>query len=863
MFVNCQVVVFAYPCGMNCPLSICFFAAVAQLSCLAVAQDISFNRDIRPILSDRCYYCHGFDENHREADLRLDLRADAEYVWDVDSPDESEMIRRITSDDPDEVMPPPTAHKKAITTEEVALIRRWIAQGAKYEAHWAFVNPKRPQTKATSTSEAIDDFVSRRHDAKGFDFATEANPTKWLRRVSLDLLGVPPTSDELSAFDQAVGQNGEAAYEDAIDRLLASSKFGERMALDWLDVARFADTNGFQNDAYRMNWPWRDWVINAFNENMPFDRFTIEQLAGDLLDESTENQLIATAFNRNHMIQAEGGSIPEENRAKNAFDRVETTGTTWLGLTVGCCQCHDHKFDPLKQTDYYSFMSFFNQISETGLASRKFEVQRPDRKFKMKYWIDKPFVLVGDDTAKQQIAEVKKQVAVAKKELEDRREEYLAAAKKWVLEIRDDPAAAEAAGKIKQSEYVAQFIFSADLDNPKENGFKFLTGAFLKRNEPWKSIQGRLDEATAKESLLTEQISLVMVMRDDQPRDTFVMLRGNYETPGEKVGPTTPAFLPPLKRDDESQRANRLDLAKWIVSPDHPLTARVTVNRYWQLMFGRGLVSTPDDFGLQGALPTHPDLLDWLAVEFRDSGWDVKSLLRGIALSGTYRQSAIVDAESISRDPHNEWLARGSRLRLDSRLLRDQALALSGLLNKKVGGPPVFPYQPAGIWEALSLNKNRYKRDDNEKLYRRSLYTVWRRVVAPSNFFDVPSRQGCSVTLTRTSTPLHALTTLNDKTYVESARVWAESLASIEGDSARLSEMFFAATARKPDPQELASLRNSLDKARVRFRSKPDEAAKLVAVGEADRDKKMDASEHAAWTRMCLLVLNLDETLCK
>ncbi|MBB3206762.1 hypothetical protein FHS27_002574 [Rhodopirellula rubra] len=845
----------------NHHLNACVPFFVVTFLSVAAAEDVSFNRDIRPLLSDRCYYCHGFDESHREAGLRLDLREEAEHVWDVDSPDDSDLMLRITSDDPDEVMPPPSAHKSPITDDEVALIRRWIEQGAEYEPHWAFVAPVRPDTDATNTSDAIDDFVARKLATKGFRFAAPASPAKWLRRVTFDLLGVPPTVNELRLFRKAVEEHGDAAYSDAVDRLLASPMFGERMAIDWLDVARFADTNGFQNDAYRMNWPWRDWVIDAFNKNKPFDEFTIEQLAGDLLEDPTEDQLIATAFNRNHMIQAEGGSIPEENRAKNNFDRVETTGTAWLGLTVGCCQCHDHKFDPLKQTDYYSLLSFFNQISESGMTSKQMNVKRPDRPFGVKYAVDKPYISVGSDEHKQQLADAGAKVAAARKQLETRRDEYVVEARTWVQEIRDDPVLG--AERIKPSEYVARFVHNADLDNPKDGGFKQLIETFLKCVEPWKSIQDEISAEVARESLLQEKIPLVMVMRDDQPRETFVLLRGNYETPGEQVSPTTPDFLPPLSVDENLQRPTRLDLAQWLVSSENPLTSRVTVNRYWQLMFGRGLVSTPDDFGLQGALPTHPDLLDWLAVEFRESGWDVKALLKGIVLSRTYRQSAMVDEEVIAKDPHNEWLARGSRLRLDSRLLRDQALSLSGLLNTKIGGPPVAPYQPGGIWEAMSLNKNHYMQDEGEDLYRRSLYTVWRRVVAPANFFDVPSRQSCLVTLTRTSTPLHALTTLNDTTYVEAARVWASSLATIEGETERLSQLFFAATARPLEPDELASLRGSLEKARHRFEACPDEASKLLSIGEAPVTEDLSAPEHAAWTTICLLVLNLDETLCK
>jgi hypothetical protein len=416
---------------------------------------------------------------------------------------------------------------------------------------------------------------------------------------------------------------------------------------------------------------------------------------------------------------------------------------------------------------------------------------------------------------------------------------------------------------MKRGEYVARLLYSADIDDSTDPDFKALIKVFLKRNEPWKSLQGEVDAAIAAASLLQEKIPLVMVMRDDRPRDTFVMLRGNYETLGDKVTAGTPNFLPPLPDEQTEKGPNRLTLAKWLVSPEHPLTSRVTVNRYWQLMFGRGLVSTPDDFGLQGAFPSHPELLDWLAIEFRESGWDVRALLKSIVLSKTYRQSAIVDAELYAKDPHNEWLARGPRQRLDSRLLRDQALAISGLLTTKIGGLPVAPYQPGGIWEAMSLNKNHYMRDDGADLYRRSLYTVWRRVVAPANFFDVASRQNCDVSFTRTSTPLHALTTLNDVTYVEAARVWAQNTSGFDDDDQRLIRIFYAATARQPDPTELSELKKVLESSRKRFGENSANAKEFVTAGEAPTTGDTHATEHAAWTNVCLLVLNLDETLCK
>ena len=771
---------------------------------------------------------------------------------------------RILSDDEYEVMPPPHAHKKPLTDDEVAKIRQWIEQGAVYEEHWAFVAPKRPEIEANTdeglpaTAQAIDHFVARQHARYDLKFAEAAAPGKWLRRVTLDLVGLPPTADEVEAFEQDVAERGEAAYVDAVDRVLASPHYGERLALDWLDVARYADTHGFQHDAYRMNWPWRDWVVRAFNSNMPFDQFTVEQLAGDLLEDPTEDQLVATAFNRNHMINGEGGAIRAENLAKTAFDRVETTGTAWLGLTVNCSQCHDHKFDPVKQKDYYQLIAFFNQLSEKAGNDKQFSAKRPGAKRGMNYMVDRPYITVADEETKQEINRLKAEVKAAEKRLEDARPEFEPQFIKWIEEMRADQSLIK---KRVTVDYLRRSVNTVPLDNPNNDTTRKLTHNFLSQTDQWAQLVKDINDAKRVVSQREGEVPHVMIMRDDHRRDTFVLERGNYETPGEKVTAAVPEFLPPLP---EGTKADRLAFARWLVSSEHPLTTRVTVNRFWQMMFGRGLVATPDDFGMQGALPTHPDLLDWLAVEFRESGWDVKALLKGIALSRTYRQSAEVGSDLYVRDPENQWLARGPRRRLDSRLLRDQALALAGLLVPELGGPPVFPYQPPGIWEEMSLGKNHYEQDHGDALYRRSLYTVWRRVVAPANFFDVPSRQTCSVRPLLTSTPLHALTVLNDPTFVEAARVWGGRIVTdLPDDDARLEALFFSATARRAAAWELESLRTALADARQRFTNDPTQAAELLSVGEAESPGELEAHEHAAWTTVCLLVLNLDETLSK
>lgn len=826
------------------------------------AEDISFNRDIRPILSDRCYYCHGFDANHREADLRLDIREEAEYVWDVDSPDDSELLYRITSDDPELVMPPPEAHKAAITKDEADLIRRWIAEGAQYEPHWAFTPPQRSALTEKNDA-AIDVFVQRRLTRQDLTLLHAAPPAQLLRRLSLDLTGLPPDVDQMRQFEIAYSRQPNQAYEDAVDRLLASPRFGERMATEWLDVARYADTNGFQQDLNRTNYPWRDWVIRAFNDNMPFDQFTIEQLAGDLLDDPTTDQLVATAFNRNHMINGEGGAIVEENLAKYSFDRVETTSTAFLGLTVGCAQCHDHKFDPIKQADYYSLIAMFNQMDEPGGVSKRWTTAGEGSNGPEPFGVARPFVALGRDEDKANIAALHQEVVAARKNLKSEESEYGPAFVSWVEEMRADP---DLIVQRLKNDFLQRVVGTAPLHKLENGETKRLLEFFLDNDTRWKALSDAIKTASRAEEAALVDVPHVMIMRDDKPRETFILERGNYETPGEKVAPGVPSFLPQLPDD---VKADRLSLARWIVSKKNPLTARVVVNRYWQLLFGRALVETPDDFGLQGALPTHPELLDWLAVEFMDSGWDVKHLLKTIVMSQTYQQTSQVAAARIEEDPENKLYARGPRHRLDSRFIRDSALAISGLLTPTIGGPPVKPYQPPGIWEEMSLGKNKFHQSSGEDLYRRSLYTFWRRVVGPTNFFDVTARQVCSVRAMRTSTPLHALTVLNDTTYVEAARVWAGKIISrIEGDElanerVAIEEAFFAATARQPNEAEVRLLSDALNDAMDRFTNDSGKAQQLLGVGDATRNEDLPTADHAAWTILCLLVFNLDEAISK
>ena len=825
---------------------------------LAAAGEVSFNRDVRPILSNNCYYCHGTDPNHRKGDRRLDTpegaMAEIEGVKAIvpGKPGDSELIARIMSDDPEMVMPPPKSNK-SITSAEKEILRRWIAEGAKYEPHWAFVAPVRPPLPAGAN--AIDHFVEATLIKHGLSFSPREKNGALLRRAALDLTGLPPTLAEIE-------HASAGSYDESIDRLLASPRYGERMALDWLDAARYADTNGYQGDAYRMNWPWRDWVVKAFNDNMPFDRFTLEQLAGDLLEKPTQDQLVATAFNRNHMLNAEGGTIHEENRTKYVFDRVETTSGVWLGLTMQCCQCHDHKFDPLKQSEYYSMYGFFNQVSETGKADKKFGRKDYSDENDKLYTMESPYIPLTDETRDAALKAAMQVTEQATAAFVVRKPDFHPQFVQWVEEMRANLALIEERIQGSNVEFTRSAVISAKLDDVLDGSTQLLLEVFLKKEEyaAIYALKQEISKAKAAEDRVQATIPLVMVMNDSKPRETRILLRGNYETPGDKVESGIPSFLPPLPA---GVKADRLALAKWLVSPEQPLMSRVVVNRLWQMFFGRGLVKTADDFGLQGDLPSHPKLLDWLAVEFRESGWDLKHLVKLILTSRTYQQSAAVNPALLAKDPENKLLARGPRFRLDSRFLRDQALALSGLLVDKPGGFPVMPYQPPGIWEDISFEKNRYFQGTGEDLHRRSLYTFWRRSVAPTNFFDAPARQVCALTPSRTNTPLQALTTLNDTTYVEAARVWAQHLAPLPDDTARLRQLVLSATAREPEPREITSLRKILTEARDHFAASPGEAAKLIAAGEAPLDRGIAAGEHAAWTTVCLLVLNLDETLNK
>jgi hypothetical protein len=748
----------------------------------APADTIEFSRDIQPILADNCFQCHGPDAKARKADLRLDKREEAvsSGVIRPGRSGESELIRRISSDDPEVRMPPPTSDRR-LSEPQKQLLKRWIDEGAKYARHWAFMAPVRPPVPPAppdaSVRNPIDAFIAAALAKRGLTQSPQAEPAKLLRRVSLDLTGLPPTPEELDAF---LANPSEAAYTASVQRLLDSPRYGQRMVWEWLDAARYADTNGYQGDPTRAMWYWRDWAIQAFNRNMPFDEFTIEQIAGDLLPSPAREQLIATGFHRNHMINGEGGRIAEESRVEYVQDRVETTGTVWMGLTLTCCRCHDHKYDPFTQKEYYQLAAYFNSIDESGANDAG--------------GLANPLISVASPEQEAKLA-------------------ALRAAEKAVTERKAVTDAERSAARKAREEF-------------------------------------------------ERQLPRTMVMRDrPQPRDTFVLTRGAYNAPGAKVSHGVLTSLSPLP---PGAPQNRLALARWLVSPQHPLTARVTVNRLWQQFFGIGLVKSTEDFGVQGDRPSHPELLDWLAVDFRDSGWDVKRLVRLIVTSHAYRQSARVAPGMVERDPENRLLARGPRHRLPSWMIRDQALAVSGLLVERVGGPPVKGYQPPGVWEDATFGQIRYQQDHGEALYRRSLYTFWRRIVAPTLFFDVANRQNCTVKNSRTNTPLHALVTLNDVTYVEAARALAQRtllLPTATDDYARLRDMFRRCTARLPQANETRRLVQRLATLREVYGKDAQAAKKLLAVGESKPDGRVAAAELASWTGIASLVLNLDETI--
>ena len=821
-------------------------------------EPVDFNRDIRPILAENCFYCHGQDGNKRQADLRLDIRdlaIQAKAFVPGNAP-ESSLISRIHSTDADEQMPPPKSNRK-VSIEQQRLLERWVNQGAPYTNHWAFIAPVRPElpkpSKSNWTRTPVDHFVLSKLEAEGISPSPEADRQTLIRRLFIDLIGLPPNSAQVDSF---VSDSDPHAYEKLVDQLLENEHYGERMALSWLDAGRYADSNGFQQDGDTWQWIWRDWVVRALNDNLPFDQFTIWQLAGDLLPDATNDQKIASGFNRNHLLNGEGGAIAEEQRFVVLFDRIDTTATTWLGLTMACAQCHDHKYDPVTQVDYYSLLDAFNRVPETGVPQF----------FSSRIRVAAPFIELPTEENKLKFAEFESQIASLEKDTTPLAE---AAFVGWRAGLLADGEPADGKGL---PDALISLLKKPEVDRSEEDKKSVETQLRKYFDDKVRSTFGEKIPAIGKLAEVRKQsadykannLPRVMVMSDDKPRESNVLSRGEYLKPAQIVTFNTPAFLPPLPADAPR---NRLGFARWLMSPEHPLTARVQINRMWQNLFGIGIVKTAEDFGVQSEYPIHLALLDWLSVEFRESGWDMKAMQRNILNSATYRQVSRVTPELLARDIENRLYARASRFRMPSLIMRDWSLSAAKLLDKRIGGMPVYPYQPDGIWESLAITKERdfnYPASRGDDLYRRSLYTFWRRTVGPANMFDASNRQTCRVRQSTTSTPLHALTTLNDPTWVEAARVLAENGMRHAGShSEQISFVFRSVLGRVPREKDLVALQIALQKQLAIYTDDRNAALAFVEIGNAPRDRTLDLPNHAALTAVCLAILNLDETMTR
>jgi hypothetical protein len=1004
------------------------------LSGATPAGKLDFNRDVRPILNEHCFHCHGFDDKTRKGGLRLDERTAAlqggksgKPSIQPGQPDASELVRRLVTADADDLMPPAEANKP-LSPVQIGVLRRWVAEGGEYKAHWAYLAPERPGLPPVAQTawprQGLDHFVLAKLEEQGLKPRPEADRETLIRRATLDLTGLPPRTEEIDAF---LTDRSPDAYEKVVDRLLASARYGERMAVEWLDAARYADTHGYHIDSARDMTPWRDGVIRAFNRNQPFDQFTLEQLAGDLLPGATAEQKVAAGFNRNHMINYEGGAIPDEYQAAYIFDRINTTSTVWLGQTLVCAQCHDHKYDPFTMRDYYSLYAIFNQVPENGLDGRngnavplvKLPTEAQERKLAdlnaalkdaetrlrtpppevdrdQSAWeaalntaAPPDWTLVeptnlrssggtqfekqpdgswfaggpapdADDYTFQVTAPQTPLTAIRLEALPDDRlpskgpgrfdngnlvlsevELSVTGTRQTVKSVSAShsqegyPAAAVTDGRLDTGWGIMPQVGKAsslilELASPVAGGappaavevkLRFQSGfarhaigrlrvavtgsaqphdlrtlpdairnlaripaaertevqqAELKKHyrEQVSPTLRRLREEVAglrkERDALDRTIPNSMTMAQvDQPRDTFMLVRGQYDKRTDRVPSATPAALPPLP---PGEPANRLGLARWMVSPQQPLTARVIVNRYWQMYFGNGLVKSADNFGTQGDWPTHPELLDWLATEFVRTGWNVKAFQKQIVMSATYRQDSRAPREAYALDPENRWLGRGPRVRLQAEFLRDLALSASGLLDPRIGGASVFPYQPPGLWEELmsredndSFTAQKYVVSRGADLYRRTLYTFIKRTSPhPSlSTFDAPDRQVCTVKRPRTNTPLQALALMNDPTYVEAARHLAVRMrAGAKDDPSRIAFAFRLATGRAPKPLETELLLKLYREQVSRYRAEPAAAEQLLTLGASPRPDG-DAAELAAWTVVASAILNLDETVTK
>jgi hypothetical protein len=865
-----------------------FLLCAAPSLCLAAepatkpdARKIQFNRDIRPILSQNCFKCHGPDKSEREADLRLDTNEGlfGEVSEGVavrpGEPQQSMILRRIKSADADERMPPADSGKQ-LTPEQIALIERWIESGAQWQGHWAYIPPVRPEVPTGEESPDapvrgdIDRFVRAKLREQNLSPAVEADRVTLIRRLSFDLTGLPPSPDEVDAF---VNDQSEGAHERLVDRLLASPRFGERMAVYWLDLVRFADTIGYHSDNPRNITAYRDYVIAAFNNNKPFNQFTIEQLAGDLIPTATTEQKVASGYNRLLMTTEEGGAQPKEYAAKYMADRVRNVSAVWLGATMGCAECHDHKFDPFSTKDFYSLAAFFADVQETPVGKREAgmllgtDEQQGELK-KLDEHIAELRRRLNTDTPDLAAAQAEWERAVrelSNEEFANQKEDGDAEKKQTAPRRRRNRTNAQAADRYAPPKEILDVVLlDADKRSDEQRGklaSHYRTIAILL--DP---VRGDLAATEKKRNELFERIPKTQVTVADKPREIRILPRGNWlDDSGEVVSPAVPHFLRQL--DVADRRPTRMDLALWLTSRDNPLVARVLVNRLWMLFFGQGISKSMEDFGAQGEWPTNPELLDWLAVDFMDNGWDVKRLVRMMVTSHAYRQRSVPTPDQKRLDPLNRFFARQSRFRLDAEMVRDNALAVSGLLVLKIGGQSAKPYQPAGYWDFLNFPKRSWQHDNGEDQYRRGLYTFWQRTfLHPSLLaFDAPSREECTAERVRSNVPQQALVLLNDPSYVEAARVLAERTLreSSAGDDERLNWLYRRVLSRLPRDVERGVMSELLKKHRAEYATDRPSAEKVIATGIAPVAKDLDTAELAAWTSVARALLNLHETIAR
>ena len=820
----------------------CVFLILVTHACMAkpgFAQKttVSFNRDIRPLLSDRCFHCHGPDEQDRKAGLRLDRRDGDEGALNALTPNDvagSELYKRITSTDPDVVMPPPDAHKKPISPEEQKLFKAWIEEGGNYETFWAFTSLEPPSFPPAADSTwgtgPIDRFVKRKLDEHGISPQPAGDRRTLLRRLSLDLTGLPPSRSDISEF---LADQSANSYEKAVDHLLKSPTFGEHMGRHWLDLVRFADTNGIHHDHYRDLSPYRDWVIRSFNQNLAYDDFVRYQLAGDLYDTPSNDQLTASGFNRLHMIIDRGTMLPEESHARNVIDRVTSVGTAFMGLTVGCAVCHDHKYDPISSREFYQLYAFFNNIDATPETGG-----RSGNDFKR--GLQKPYIELPSPEQQSSRMQLQNQNAALEKQ---------------IAELKS------AVGKLRKAD--AAEASSADNSSVEEKTAekKTVEKKTAEHQQEIKQLETKRNELRGELSKLEMLIPAAMIMKERSDiRPAHMMIRGAYDDLGEQVERGTPAFLPPLP-EVSGRPKSRMDLANWFVSDEHPLTARVAVNRFWQQLFGVGIVKTAEDIGAQGEWPSHPDLLNYLAAQFVHSDCDVKALMKEMVMSETYRQRSQARPEQYRTDPENRLLARGPRYRLDAEVIRDQILATSGVLSEKMGGKSVKPPQPEGLWKSVSLPSSypsRYVPDSGDQVVRRSVYTFWKRGLPPPQMtiLNAPTREDCTARRERTNTPLQALLLMNEQQYMKAAKQLAIQALSWE-DEGRLSAVYETITGKTPDKREQEILQKAFDDFETFYQERP---ALTESFTETTPDGKHSPHAIAAWAMIINTIYNLDIT---